>query len=264
MLGLAGPLCLTFLSMVQPGNTSISEPVRADWFATTHWSVVLAAQDGDCLAARQALESLCKAYWYPLYIFVRRQGYSPEDAQDLTQSFFARVVEKDYFASVDRSRGRFRAFLLVSLKHFLSDQRDRQRAAKRGGGQSPLSLDAVGAESRYRLEPVDAVTPESLYERRWALTVLAQARARLRQEFVESGKLDLYEQLTAFEAGEKDGLTYSLIGERFGLGESAIKSAALRLRRRYGELIRQEVAQTVAAVAEINEEIRHLLAVIGA
>ena len=249
--------------MGQPGETLLSKPVRADWFASTHWSVVVAAQEGDCPSAREALESLCRTYWYPLYVFVRRNGYSPEDAQDLTQSFFARVLEKDYFAKVDRSQGKFRAFLLVSLKHFISDQRDRQRAAKRGGGQVPLSLDAAAAEGRYHLEPVDAATPEKLYERRWALTVLAQARARLRQEFEASGRLELYEQLTGIEAGGEAGLTYARIGERCGLGENAIKSAALRLRRRYAELIRQEVAQTVASVAEINEEIRHLLAVIG-
>ena len=181
----------------------------ADWFATTHWSVVLGVTQGERPAARQALEQLCATYWYPLYAYVRRRGYSPEDAQDLTQGFFERVIEKNYFHQVDQSKGRFRAFLLATLKHFLSDQSDRQRAAKRGGRKGILSLDAQTGEDRYQLEPVDAISPDRLYERRWAFTVLGKARARLRAEFAAAGRLQLYEHLDAFESGEETGLTFS-------------------------------------------------------
>jgi DNA-directed RNA polymerase specialized sigma24 family protein len=247
-----------------PANKSlISTGAQSDWFTTTHWSVVLAANQAGTPAALQALERLCQTYWYPLYAYVRRQGYSPEDAQDLTQGFFERVLEKNYFGQVTRDKGRFRAFLLAALKHFLSDQRDRERAAKRGGGGTLISLDAQSAEDRYQLEPADAVTPEKLFDRRWAFTVLEQTGARLRAEFAAADKADLYEQLNALEAGEDGALTYADLGRRLGLSESAIKSAVLRLRRRYGELVREEIAQTVASVAEIDEEIRHLMAVIG-
>jgi RNA polymerase sigma-70 factor (ECF subfamily) len=248
------------LQTIPPDRPS---PPASDWFTATHWSVVLTARQSGSPAAFQALERLCRTYWYPLYAFVRRQGYSPEDAQDLTQSFFERVLEKNYFGQVGRERGRFRAFLLASLKHFLSDQRDRDRAAKRGGGKLRLSLDAQEGEERYQLEPADTMTPEKLYERRWALGVLAQARARLRDEFSAAGKSDLYEELNGFETGERKDLTYAEVGRRLSLSESAIKSAALRLRQRYGELIRDEIAQTVATASEIDEEIRHLLAVMA-
>lgn len=248
---------------MQTGESSASSHTSTDWFTTTHWSVVLTAGQSGSPAAFQALERLCQTYWYPLYTYVRRQGYSLEDAQDLTQAFFERVLEKKYFAQVARNRGRFRAFLLAALKHFLSDQRDRERAAKRGGGKLPLSLDVQEGEERYLLEPADPLTPEKLYERRWALTVLEQARARLRDEFAAAGKSDLYEALTSLETGENHSLTYADLGQRLGLSESAIKSAALRLRRRHGELVRQEIAQTVASVSEIDEEIRYLLAVLA-
>jgi RNA polymerase sigma-70 factor (ECF subfamily) len=224
---------------------------------------VLAAGRGDEAAARRALEQLCQTYWYPLYVFVRRQGYAPPDAQDLTQGFFARALEKNAFAHLDQQKGRFRAFLLAAMKHFLSDQRDHDRAAKRGGGQTVLSLDAQTAEDRYKLEPVDPLTPEQLYERRWALTVLENARTRLREEFVASHKEALYEQLKSFDAGARGAPTYAEIGTRLGLSESAVKSAALRLRRRYAELVREQIAQTVPTAAEIDEEIRHLMAVLA-
>jgi DNA-directed RNA polymerase specialized sigma24 family protein len=239
----------------------VSSP-GGDWFTTTHWSVVLAARQPDAPAAQQALEQLCQTYWYPLYMFIRHQGYSPEDAQDLTQAFFERVLARNYFDQVSRDKGRLRAFLLAALKHFLSDQRDRDRAAKRGGGATVLSLDAQTAEERYQLEPVDTMSPDRLYERRWAFTVLDAARERLRQEFVTDGKSDLYEQLNALENGEQSDCTYAEVGQRLGLSEDAIKSAVVRLRRRYGQLLRREIAQTVAISAEIEKEIQHLLAAI--
>jgi RNA polymerase sigma-70 factor (ECF subfamily) len=235
----------------------------ADWFTTTHWSVVLGAAQGDLPAARQALERLCTAYWYPLYAYVRRRGYSPEDAQDLTQGFFERVLEKHYLDQVDQSKGRFRAFLLATLKHFLSDQSDRRQAAKRGGGRTILSLDAQAGEERYQFEPVDGFSPDKLYERRWAFTVLGEARGRLRAEFAAAGRLRLYEHLDAFESGEETGLTFSEIGRQLALSEVAVKAAASRLRRRYAQLVREEIAHTVASVAEIDEEIRHLVTVVS-
>jgi RNA polymerase sigma factor (sigma-70 family) len=234
-----------------------------EWFTTTHWSVVLAAGQTVSPKGEAAMEQLCRTYWYPLYAYVRRQGNPPEDAQDLTQGFFERVMERNCFGQVDRAKGRFRAFLLATLKHFLSDQRDHERAAKRGGGNLPLSLDAEKGEERYQLEPLDPMSPDKLYERRWAYAVLEQARARLRDEFAAAGKSDLYEQLKGFETGENKGLTYAEVGNRLDLSESAIKSAVLRLRQRYGELVRKEIAQTVATVSEIDEEIRYLLAVIA-
>lgn len=238
-------------------------PTETDWFATTHWSVVLGAAQGERPAACQALEQLCATYWYPLYAYVRRRGYSPEDAQDLTQGFFERVLEKHYLDQVDQSKGRFRAFLLATLKHFLSDQSDRRRAAKRGGGMTILSLDAQAGEERYQFEPVDALSPDKLYERRWAFTVLGEARGRLRAEFAAAGRLRLYEHLDAFESGEETGLTFSEIGRQLALSEACVKAAASRLRRRYAELVREEIAQTVASVAEIDEEIRHLVTVVS-
>ncbi len=246
-----------------PQQEQSTPSLTRDWFTTTHWSVVLAARQPDTPGAQQALERLCQTYWYPLYVFIRHQGYSPDDAQDLTQAYFERVLARNYFDQADPDKGRFRAFLLARLKHFLSDQRDRDRAAKRGGGATVLSLDAQAAEQRYRLEPVDAMAPDRLYERRWAFTVLAQARERLKQEFVAAGKSELYEQLNALEMGEETGHTYAEVGQRLGMSVDAIKSAVVRLRRRYGELLRQEIAQTVATASEIDQEIRHLMAAIA-
>ncbi len=243
-------------------HSATSPAPRSDWFATTHWSVVLAAGRDDCPAARQALEDLCRTYWYPLYVFVRRQGFSHEDAQDLTQEFFARLLERNDVAQAEPRNGRFRAFLLARLKHFLSDQRDRRRAAKRGGNAIFLSLDAGSAQDRYALEPVDSTTPEKLFERRWAMTLLARARDRLRQEFACKGKLELFEQLTEMERNDESRLTYAEIARRRGTTESAIKAAAHNMRQRGRELLRAEIAQTVATVPEIDEEIRHLLAVL--
>ncbi|HOC55484.1 MAG TPA: sigma-70 family RNA polymerase sigma factor [Verrucomicrobiota bacterium] len=246
-----------------PQQEQSAPSLSRDWFTTTHWSVVLAARQPDTPGAQQALERLCRTYWYPLYVFIRHQGCSPEDAQDLTQAFFERVLARNYFDQADREKGRFRAFLLARLKHFMSDQRDRDRAAKRGGGATVLSLDAQTAEERYRLEPLDRMAPDRLYERRWAFTVLAQARERLWQEFLDGGKGELYQQLNALETGEERDHTYAEVGRRLGMSEDAIKSAVVRLRRRYGELLRQEIAQTVATASEIDQEIRHLMAAIA-
>lgn len=192
-----------------------TSPEKGQWFTTTHWSVVLAAGLSDSPRTEEALERLCQTYWYPLYAYVRRQGHDDETAKDFTQSFFARFLEKNYIAQVQRERGKFRSFLLASLKHFLSDEWDKARAQKRGGGQKVLSLDDTTGEGRYRLEPVDTMDAEKLFERRWALTVLDQARHRLKEEFFQGGKSELYERLKVFESGDRNGPPVRASGRRF-------------------------------------------------
>jgi RNA polymerase sigma factor (sigma-70 family) len=235
----------------------------AAWFTTTHWSIVINAQDPASPQAGQALEKLCRAYWYPLYAFVRRQGRDEATAKDLTQGFFAKLLEKNYLAGVCPEKGRFRNFLLASVKHFISDEWDKARALKRGGGQTIVSLDETTGEDRYRQEPVEAMDAEKLYERRWALTLLEQARARLEQEFRIAGKAALYERLQPFESGDNDTPAYAEVAPALGLSESGLRTAVHRMRRRYQELVRQEVAQTVSSPAEVDEEIRYLIRVIS-
>lgn len=231
-------------------------------FHTTQWSLVLAARKSAATGAEEALASLCTAYWYPLYAFVRRQGYAAEEARDLTQGYFVRLLEKKVLRDVDPSAGRFRSFLLVSLKHFLANERDRERALKRGGGQAPIPLDD-DAEDRYSIEPVEHENAEKLFERRWALTVLDRVKESLREEMVGAGKGELYEQLRDFIASGKAERPYREIAVDLGLNESAVKMAALRMRRRFGALLRKEIAQTVATREQIDGEIRHLLAALS-
>jgi DNA-directed RNA polymerase specialized sigma24 family protein len=236
---------------------------KAQWFATTHWSVVLAAGGKTSPGAVAALERLCGTYWYPLYAFVRREGYDVESAKDLTQGFFARFLEKNYLGQTQREKGKFRSFLLASLKHFLADERDKAGAQKRGGGMTFVSFDDSTGEDRYRLEPVDVMNAEKLFERRWALTLLDQARERLQAEYVKIGKSELYDRIKIFEAGEKNAPPYADVAAELGLSESAVKSAVFRMRQRYRELVREEVANTVDSPAEIDEEIRYLIRVIS-
>jgi RNA polymerase sigma-70 factor (ECF subfamily) len=231
-------------------------------FATTRWSLVLAARDRAEPGAADALASLCALYWYPLYAYVRRRGHGAEESHDLTQEFFARLLEKDFLASVDRGKGKFRAFLLASCNHFLANERDRVRAKKRGGGRPVLSLDAADAEGRYRAEPADDLTPERLFERRWALTLLQEVMGRLRDEFEAKGKGRLFERLRGFLVGEK-GAGYRRAADELGLSEGAVKVAVHRLRQRYRELLHEEIGRTVAAPEEIDEEIRALFAALG-
>jgi len=240
-----------------------STPEARGWFTTTHWSVVLAAGLSASPQATDALEKLCRTYWLPLYSFVRRHGHSPHDAQDLTQAFFAKLLEKNFWSRADPHKGRFRSFLLTALRQFLADERDRAQTIKRGGGLTFLPLDEQLAETRYLEAPGDGVSPEKVFDRQWAAAVLEQARARLREECIVAGKGELYERLKFVESGEASAFTYAELAAQLGMTESAIKSVVSRLRQRFGELLREEVAHTVAAPADLDEEIRYLLAVIG-
>jgi RNA polymerase sigma factor (sigma-70 family) len=218
----------------------------------------------DSPQAHQALEALCGNYWYPLYAYVRRQGHSAHDAQDLTQAFFARLLEKNYLADVQREKGRFRSFLLASLKHFLANEWDREQALKRGGGKRLIALDEDSAESRYKLEPKDEVSADKIYERRWALTLLDQVLAKLRGEFEKDGKLQQFETLKQYLSAGRTSVSYAQAADKLGMNEGAIKVAVHRLRKRYRELLRAEIAQTVATASEIEEEIRYLFAALSA
>ncbi|HMC65784.1 MAG TPA: sigma-70 family RNA polymerase sigma factor [Gemmataceae bacterium] len=231
-------------------------------FATTHWSIVLAARDRDSPQAQDALASLCASYWYPLYAFIRRQGFTADQSQDLTQEFVARLLEKEFLGAVDREKGKFRSFLLAACKHFLANERDRERAQKRGGGRQGLSLDFNSADRRYGLEPVHTLTPERLFERRWALTLLDQVLARLRQESVEAGRQKVFDRLKVFLTGET-GPAYRQVAKELGMSEGAVKVAVHRFRERYRELLREEIGRTVAATEDIDGEIRDLFAALA-
>jgi RNA polymerase sigma factor (sigma-70 family) len=213
--------------------------------------------------AQEALEKLCRAYWYPLYVYVRRQGHDEEAAKDLTQAFFARLLEKNYLAQADRQRGKFRSFLLGALKHFLADERDKAKAQKRGGEQTHFSLDDDTAEDRYRLEPVDRATPDKLFDRRWALATLEQAVHRLRQEYQDTGKADLFDRLRDFLSGALEGSSYAAAAAQLGMSESTLKSYIHRLRRRNRQILRETIAHTVASPGQIDEELRDLFAALA-
>jgi RNA polymerase sigma factor (sigma-70 family) len=240
--------------------TSSYAPPR---FATTHWSVVVAARDRASPEACAALAELCNAYWYPLYAFIRRQGNAADQAQDLTQEFFVLLLQPDFLASVDQQKGKFRAFLLAACKHFLSNERDRARALKRGGGRLLVSLDFEAAEVRYRQESSQTLPPDKLFERRWALTLLDQAVARLKLEFDDAGKSAQFQQLKAFLTGDKGKTTYSKLAEETGCTEGALKVAVHRLRRRYRELLREEIGRTLDDPAQVDAEIRDLFAILS-
>lgn len=242
----------------------MSEPInKAAVFATTHWTVVLAAGDAGSPQAEAALEELCRGYWYPLYAYARRAGQGIEAAEDLTQEFFARLLQKDYLRVADRRRGRFRWFLLTAFKCFLANEWDREKALKRGGGNRPLALDALTAEQRYQLEPADPLSADLVFERRWAITLLETARLRLRSEYSATGKGDRFELLEGSMPGERTEKTYAQIGAELGMSEGAVKTEVHRMKRRYAELMREEVARTVAVEAEIDLELRHLIDVLG-
>lgn len=232
-------------------------------FCTTHWSVVLAAGQSDSTRALRALEKLCRAYWYPLYAFVRRLGHTPHDSEDLVQAFFAQCLEKNYLGAADQAKGRFRSFLLIALKRFLANEWDKTRARKRGGGATAISLDSLTAEQRYALEPAEQLSADRLFERRWALTLLENVLARLREEQVAGGKESSFELLKdSLTTGER-GVPYARLAERLKMSEGAVKVTVHRLRQRYRELLEAEIANTVAAPEEVAEERRYLLSVLS-
>lgn len=232
-------------------------------FATTRWSVVLAAGDALDQDSRNALATLCQAYWLPLYSFVRRQVSHVDEAQDLTQEFFGELLEKNYVGAAVPERGRFRAFLLIALKHFLSKQRARERAQKRGGGRSPLSLDFAAADSSLNMQPVAGLTAEQIYDQQWAITLLDRILQKLAAEFDQTGKRQQFELLNGFIVGDHSGTTYAEVAESLDTTEAAAKQAASRMRRRYRELLRQEIAETVETNEEIDDEIRDLFAILS-
>jgi len=229
-------------------------------FPTTRWSLVVAAGDSKRKEIRSALASLCENYWYPLYAYLRRRGYSADQAQDLTQEFFIRVLEGRYLDRADPEKGRFRAFLLTSLKFFVADEEDRSRAQKRGGG-ALLPLEASSGEERYQREPAHNETPERIFERRWALSVLERVVEKLRDEFVRHGRLEHFERLKVFLLGHSDA-PYAALAREMNTSEGALKVVIHRLRKRYRELFRQEIADTVANPAEVESELRFLAAVL--
>jgi RNA polymerase sigma-70 factor (ECF subfamily) len=219
--------------------------------ATTRWSLVLAAGQRSSPQSAAALRALCETYWYPLYAYVRRRGNDPHDALDLTQAFFARLLEKDDLAAARPERGRFRSFLLASLKHFLANEWDRDRAQKRGGGRSALSIDFGIAEDRYGREPCHEETPEKIFERRWALLLLENVLARLHEESVHAGKSWIFDRLKVFLTGEQPAVSSGQLAAELQMTAGALKVAVHRLRRRYRELLRAEIGQTVADPDEI-------------
>jgi len=229
-------------------------------FPTTRWTLVVAAVDPHRKEARSALSSLCENYWYPLYAYLRRRGYQADQAQDLTQAFFVRVLEGYYLDRADPEKGRFRSFLLTSLKFFVADEEDRKRAQKRGGGMI-VPLEISSGEERYQREPGHDETPERIFERRWALSVLDRVVERLRNEFVQHGRSEHFERLKVFLLGQSDA-AYATLAREMNTSEGALKVAIHRLRKRYRELFRQEIADTVADPAEVESELRHLAAVL--
>jgi DNA-directed RNA polymerase specialized sigma24 family protein len=244
--------------------TSITPPSASNaWFVTTHWSVVQSARVRDSPQAAAALETLCRTYWYPLYAYLRRQGRPAHDAQDLTQGFFARLLQKDYLQAAARERGKFRTFLLVALKRFLANEWDREHALKRGGFAPVVSIDREVAESRFTAEPSHKVQPDVLFDRQWAMTLLGRAMAQLQAEYVASGRAQLFEYVQSCLAGEESALSYAAIATRLKLTEPAVKMAVHRLRARYREILRAEIAHTVSTSEEIEEEIRDLFLAFG-
>jgi RNA polymerase sigma-70 factor (ECF subfamily) len=232
-------------------------------FETTRWSLVLAAGGGGSADSRAALATLCADYWYPLYAYVRRRVADSHAAHDLIQEFFARLLERDVLATADPRRGRFRSFLLTSLQHFLTNQWDRSQAQKRGGGRAIIPLDIRHGEARYALEPADRQTAERLFERQWAETLLDRVMDQLRAEFTRGGKQQQFEQLKSFLTGRNAGVSYAEAARQLQMSEGAAMVASHRMRRRYRELLRAEIAQTVADPDEVEDEIRRLFVSLG-
>ena len=241
-----------------PEHSSDTGAARPREFRTTHWSLVARAGDGPTEVSVNALETLCRAYWYPLYAYVRRRGFNSEDARDLTQAFFATLLAKKMVAHADRARGKFRTFLLGSLNNFLANEWDKARALKRGGGHALASLDEKDAEDRYLHEPADTLTPEKLFDRRWAETLLEMVFAQLRHEFESAGQAARFDECKPGLLGDRDGFSYADVAARLGVGEPAVRSIVSRMRRRFRELLRAEIAQTVGEAGDVEEELQQL------
>lgn len=236
---------------------------RAGGFPHTHWSVVMAAAQSDSPKSEDALAELCSGYWYPLYAFIRRCGHAPHAAEDLTQEFFAALLNKRYLAGIKVEGGRFRSYLLTVLKHFLANDRQKQLAQKRGGKHIFVSLDLDKAEDRYQYEPTAKETPETLFEQRWASTLLNQVLAALESEYRANDRLDLFESLRGFLSGDTAQIPYAELAARLGLSQGAVKVAVHRLRKRYGQLLRGAIARTVGSPEEVDDEIRYLIGLLG-
>jgi RNA polymerase sigma factor (sigma-70 family) len=230
-------------------------------FATTHWSVVLTAQD-ESPAAQEALEKLCRAYWRPIYSFVRRQGVGPEEAEDLTQGFFALLLERRDLSAVRKEKGRLRSYLLVSFKHFLADERRRAMAIKRGKGQRLVPLEELSAKERIEMEPADHLSADRLYERRWASTLMEQVLRRLKDEYRTAGNAALFDRLKGLLTDEPGAPSRAEIAARLGMTENAVWQALHRFRHRYQVLLREEISHTVAIASDIEDELRHLISVL--
>ncbi len=244
--------------MTRPTSQSDESRGGSPEFPPTRWSLVGQAGDQQTRVAAEALETLCRAYWYPLYAFLRRSGNSPHDAQDWVQSFFEYLLENRIVGKARREKGRFRSFLLATMKHFISSEQRRLDAQKRGGGRVLISLDEVNSEQRYSCEPAAAHTPETLYELSWARTVLARAAASLEQEFVASGKQSVFARLQPYLQSGRDGPSYAETAAALGKSEDAIKSGVQRLRQRFQQLLRAQIAETVEHASEVEDELQHL------
>lgn len=249
------------MAKVKSRSNSTSEAHRP--FPATRWSIVVAARHRLSPDSQQALESLCQTYWYPLYAFIRRRVPNVHEAQDLTQAFFTVLLERNALEAADRERGRFRSFLLTACKHFLADEWDKAKAQKRGGGRRAIPLDLESAESRYSLEPINDLSPEHLYEKKWALTFLDHVLNRLCDEFTAKGKAEQFQTLKAFLGSENGMDSYASAARALGISEAAAKVAAHRLRQRYREILRTEIAETVAEPGDVDDEIRRLRAILG-
>jgi RNA polymerase sigma factor (sigma-70 family) len=239
------------------------ECLRQQVFATTHWSVVVAAGRSDASGAREAISRLCQVYWYPLYAYVRRRGHSPQDAEDLTQGFFLQLLEHNWIARADQNKGRFRSFLLMTLDRFLANEWDKSRARKRGGHLRQVSLVMTDAENRFSREPADTTTPEQEFDRQWALTVLDQVLGGLRDEYARRGQAELFDALKPTLIGSRTSQPYGQLGAVLGMSEGSVQAAVFRLRQRYRERLKGEIAQTVASPEDVESEVRHLFRVLA-
>lgn len=252
------------MTSTDPETAGTERPrAPAGCFPPTHWSVVVAAGRSDTTRAHAALEKLCRAYWFPLYAYARRRGYSVEDAQDLTQEFFARVLEHQWLARADQAKGRFRTFLLTAMERFLANEWDKVRARKRGGGQKNVPIQLDTAETRYGVEPIDTRTPEQAFEYRWALALLDEVVGQLEAEFHARGEADLFATLKPCLVGDRSSQPYAELAAKLGIEEGAVKVTVHRLRQRYRELLRAEIANTVDSPGEVDAEMRHLFNVLA-